>query len=235
MTGALSMVAVGRHSLEVSAVRITGVSAIVERWRPAILGPTCVRSALAPSKGVRARILAVVLCKAHWRKAIAAGTLPGATQCSAKRKGGGSCTRSATMDGMCAYHKSREGKAPSERSHAPTSHDRRQINGGGYVLLWRPNHPGSLVTGYITEHRLLVCEALGRKLLPTEQVHHRSGNKADNTIGPCFLLTKCDCQTRHNLELWTKSQPSGQRVADKLAWAHEIIALYGKAQQRLFV
>lgn len=29
-----------------------------------------------------------------------------------------------------------------------------------------------------------------------------------------------------NLELWSVSQPSGQRVADKVAWAKEILALY---------
>ena len=30
-----------------------------------------------------------------------------------------------------------------------------------------------------------------------------------------------------NLELWSKSQPHGQRVSDKIVWAKEILALYG--------
>jgi hypothetical protein len=34
-----------------------------------------------------------------------------------------------------------------------------------------------------------------------------------------------------NLELWSKSQPAGQRVADKVSWALEILKLY--APERL--
>ena len=69
-----------------------------------------------------------------------------------------------------------------------------------------------------------MSDSLGRPLLKTEEVHHKNGDRADNRLVKGHEL-KCQ-GTCCNLELWSKSQPSGQRVEDKLAWAESLLRDY---------
>ncbi len=87
-------------------------------------------------------------------------------------------------------------KAPSGTGH---------IDKNGYRVRRSNGSP-------VFEHRLVMEALLERPLFPDENVHHRNGDRSDN--GP------------ENRELWSTSQPRGQRVEDKVEWAVAILVRY---------
>ena len=124
------------------------------------------------------------------------------------------------------------GRVPRSRGLCP-AHHYRFTNGrdltppiGGLVpkqtpigtrKVWRGGYVDIKVfdghDGWRKEHRHVMEQHIGRELYPHENVHHKNGDRADNRLT--------------NLELWTTSQPAGQRVDDKIAWAIGFLTGYG--------
>ncbi|MEI7494509.1 MAG: HNH endonuclease signature motif containing protein [Alphaproteobacteria bacterium] len=62
------------------------------------------------------------------------------------------------------------------------------------------------------EHRVIYEQYYGIKLKPHQNIHHINGVKLDNRI--------------ENLELWDTSQPSGQRIEDKIRFYFNLVKVY---------
>jgi len=129
------------------------------------------------------------------------------------------CDRAATVSGRCRLHHERfiggrEMGAPLRKTDSDGWGSWYVEKSSGYVQrarrgVGRKSHERQY------QHRVVMAEHIGRPLTREETVHHVNGDRSDNRL--------------ENLELWSSSQPAGQRVADKVAWAREILSRYGES------
>lgn len=90
----------------------------------------------------------------------------------------------------------------------------KYTSAAGYITV---KHQGA----WVQQHRLVVEEKIGRKLLPSERVHHINGIRDDNRP--------------ENLELWlvkgnSKKDPAGQRQSDL---KEQFLALFDESERAI--
>lgn len=74
----------------------------------------------------------------------------------------------------------------------------RTSTSAGYVVVHCPDHPHAWKgTGYVLAHRIVLEQKLGRLLQPHEVVHHKNGDKHDNSVENLELTTASE-HTRHH-------------------------------------
>lgn len=128
------------------------------------------------------------------------------------------CERDAAHLGLCNTHYMRKRTSDPEwarpiREKAP--------DGSGFIDATDGYRYLTIDGRRIQEHRYVMEQHLGRPLLPTETVHHRTGGfngRSDNRLS--------------NLELWTTKHPAGHRIEDVVGYAREMLALYGDDDER---
>lgn len=156
------------------------------------------------------------LCSGHYQrflKNVAVDGAPLRVASVSKECSEDGCSKPLHANSLCNTHnwrfrKHKSTKLPKKKDKPKTT----WVSQFGYRVVYFPEHSMANSSGNLFEHRLVMATHLKRPLLPQENVHHINGDRLDNRI--------------ENLELWSKSQPAGQRVDDKVSWAIELLKLY---------
>lgn len=92
-------------------------------------------------------------------------------------------TKGISKPNITSFKPGRE--APRGKDH-PSYKGGRKITDYGYIQVLNPERQGH----YIMEHRLIMEQYIGRKLLPNEIIHHKNGIKDDNRIENLEIVLK---------------------------------------------
>lgn len=95
-----------------------------------------------------------------------------------------------------------ERKRTSERTKGSSNHfwngGTRHVTAQGYIVVYAPGYPSNKAL----EHRYVMEQHLGRKLLPDEHVHHLNGNKTDNRLENLVVIDRKEHGLAHARQRW---------------------------------
>lgn len=74
----------------------------------------------------------------------------------------------------------------------------RTVKKGDYIYAVVPNHPKATKRGYVLLHRVIMENYLGRLLNSNEIVHHKDGNKHNNTLSNLELMDSKEHNRMHS-------------------------------------
>ena len=111
------------------------------------------------------------------------------------------CDRDYYVRGLCTLHYNRKQRTGDVGPVKPVI----KPDGTGSITVQGYRRIKTETGAWLLVHRKVMSEIIGRPLKRGEYVHHKDGDRENNDPS--------------NLELWSKSQPPGQRVSDKVSAA----------------
>ena len=91
------------------------------------------------------------------------------------------------------------------KGNRPVNFKGGHITDRGYREVYRPNHPNGSNVGYVKEHRLVMEKHIGRFLEPSEIVHHKDGDRLNNSIKNLELIDRSTHAKIHEMAI--KNRP----------------------------
>ena len=85
----------------------------------------------------------------------------------------------------------------------------RIVDVGGYGLIKDIEHPLAGVRGYVLEHRLVAANEWGVEAVRDMDVHHKDGNKQNNSIENLELMTRSE----HTAKTWKDRRENDDEFA----------------------
>jgi len=88
-----------------------------------------------------------------------------------------------------------------------------RVDADGYLLIFEPEHAPPSRRGWALEHRVVMAKALGRTLLPSEEVDHINSDRQDNRPENLQVLDKAAHRKKTGADARERRMTLAQKVA----------------------